>query len=163
MIVRTRNRWQVFGVVTLLSCVSVVARGAVTCGASASGVAFGIYDPLQAGPDTSTGNITVTCSATGSSAAITVFVSLSTGLSGTYSVRKMFSGANSLNYNLYGDITYTQIWGDGTSGTVRGSASVVVAPGSPRTLTGTWYGRAPAAQDVAAGTYADTIVVTVTY
>jgi spore coat protein U-like protein len=163
MIVRTCNRWRVIGVVTLMSCVSVAAHGAVSCGASASSVAFGIYDPLQGTPDTSTGNLTVTCSATGSSAFITVFVSLSTGLSGTYSARKMFSGANTLNYNLYGDNTYTQVWGDGTSGTVRGSASVLVAPGSPRTLTGTWYGRVPAAQDVAAGTYADTIVVTVTY
>ena len=147
-----------------MSCVSVVARGAVTCGASAGGVAFGTYDPLQASPDTSTGNLAVTCSiTTGGAAFITVDLSLSTGLSGSYSVRQMFSGANTLSYNLYNDNAYTQIWGDGNNGTVIASASVHVTPGNPGTLTDTVYGRVPAGQDAADGTYADTIVVTVTY
>jgi spore coat protein U-like protein len=75
----------------------------------------------------------------------------------------MFSGANSLSYNLYFSSAYTQVWGDGSSGTVRGTATLFVSPGAPRTVSGAIYGRAPAAQDVAAGTYADTIVVTVTY
>jgi spore coat protein U-like protein len=163
MIVRTRNRWRVFSVFALLSCVSVVAHGAVSCGASANGVAFGTYDPLQGSPDTSTGNVTVTCTTNGSSSFITVLVSLSTGLSGTYSARQMFSGPDALSYNLYGDNTYTQVWGDGNGGTMQGSTSLHVVPGGPRSLTSTVYGQVPAGQDVDGGTYADTIVVTVTY
>jgi spore coat protein U domain-containing protein, fimbrial subunit CupE1/2/3/6 len=150
------------GLVLLLGF-AACAEGAVTCTASASSVAFGTYDPLQATPAASTGSITVSCSATGPPATVNVLVSLSTGMSGSYAPRKMFSGANTLNYNLYFNTTYAQIWGDGSAGTFRGAATLFVRPGVPSTARGTVYGMIPAGQDVAAGSYADTIVMTVTY
>ena len=76
----------------------------------------------------------------------------------------MLSGANPLNYNLYFDAAYTQVRGDGTGGSQTGGANFTLSNSNKTdSTTSTIYGRAPALQDVAAGTYSDTITVTITY
>ena len=72
----------------------------------------------------------------------------------------MQSGANTLTYNLYLNAAETQIWGDGTGGSVIDNATITALLG---TVTVTAYGLMPAAQDVSPGAYADTITVTVSY
>jgi spore coat protein U-like protein len=141
------------------------AATTVNCTVSAGGIAFGIYNPLSAAPNASTGTLRVTCNGSGSgSTNVTVNVSLSTGLSGNYTTRKMLSGSNALNYNIYWSAAYAQIMGDGSGGSFAGNAGpFTVFAGSSNYATGTMYGRIPASQDVAPGVYADTIVVTVTY
>jgi spore coat protein U-like protein len=141
------------------------AATTVNCTVSAGGIAFGIYNPLNAAPNASTGSLRVTCSGSGSgSTNVTVNLSLSTGLGGNYATRKMFSGSNALNYNIYWSTAYSQIMGDGSGGSFAGSAGpFTVFAGSSNSVTGTMYGRIPASQDVAPGVYADSIVVTVTY
>jgi len=77
----------------------------------------------------------------------------------------MKSGTNTLSYNLYFDAAFTQIRGDGTGGSQVGGGTLTLTPSS-RTQSvpaSTIYGRIPAGQDVAAGNYSDTIIVTVTY
>lgn len=137
----------------------------VSCTASVSGLAFGIYNPLSPAADTSTGSLHVTCTGRGrGSQRVSVGVALSAGLSGTFSPRRMFSGANTLDYNIYWSTAYAQVMGDGTGGSYSGSAGpFTVYGGSSTTASGTMYGRIPALQDVAPGGYADTILVTVTY
>jgi spore coat protein U-like protein len=144
---------------------SAAAATTVNCTVSAGGVAFGIYNPLNTTPAASTGSLRVTCSGSGSgSANVTVNVSWSTGLSGTYTTRKMFSGLNALNYNIYWSTTYSQIMGDGSGGSFAGSAGpFTVFAGGSNSVTGTMYGLIPASQDVAPGSYADTVTVTVSY
>jgi spore coat protein U-like protein len=141
------------------------AATTVNCTASASGIAFGIYNPLSAVADASTGTIKVTCNGSGTgSVNVTLAVTLSTGLSGSYATRKMFSGANSLNYNIYWSTAYNQIVGDGTGGSFAGTAGpFTVLAGGSNTATGTFYGLIPASQDVVPGAYSDVITVTVTY
>ncbi|HXS20313.1 MAG TPA: spore coat protein U domain-containing protein, partial [Steroidobacteraceae bacterium] len=82
-------------------------------------------------------------------------VSMSAG-SGTLTSRVMKSGGSQLDYNLYTNSTHTTIWGDGTSGTVKVSATSLGA-------TYTVYGLIPALQNVPVGSYSDTVTVTVTY
>ena len=137
----------------------------ISCTASASSIAFGVYNPLSITPATSTGSMRVVCTGSGTgSANVTVGVTLSAGLSGTFATRKMFSGANSLNYNIYWSTAYTQVMGDGSGGSFAGSAGpFTVFAGGTGTATGTMYGRVPAQQDVAPGSYVDTILMTVTY
>jgi spore coat protein U-like protein len=137
----------------------------VNCTASASGIAFGIYNPLSAVATASTGSLKVTCNGSGTgSANVTLTVTLSAGLSGSYATREMFSGVNALNYNIYWSTAYNQIIGDGTGGSFAGTAGPFVVPaGGSNFATGTLYGRIPASQDVAPGAYSDVIIVTVTY
>jgi spore coat protein U-like protein len=141
------------------------AATTVACTASAGGIAFGVYNPLSGVGDASTGTLRITCNGRGTgSANVTVNVSLSAGLSGSYSTRKMFSGANSLNYNIFWSTAYNQIVGDGSGGSFGGSAGPFVVPaGGSNFATGTFYGLIPASQDVAPGSYSDVITVTVTY
>ena len=138
-------------------------HAAVTCAASATGVAFGNYSPLQTTATTSTGTVVVSCSATGAGGTVTLLFDLSAGMSGSYSPRKMFSGTHTLTYNLYLNTAHTQIWGDGTGGTAAISTTLTVTPRRAAQARQTVYGMIPSGQDVAAGSYSDTIVVTVSY
>ena len=134
-----------------LTAAACWAAPAEACTIGTTAVAFGQYDPRSATPDDGVGSVTLNCSAFRSAS-----VSMSTG-SGTYLQRKMTSGTNTLNYNLYTTSTRTIVWGNGTSG----SSIVPLA----RNFTGTItvYGRIPAGQNVRAGTYTDTVTVTVTF
>ena len=143
------------------------SRAAVTvnCTASAGGIAFGIYNPLSAVANASTGTLQVTCNGSGNGKTkITLNVTLSSGLSGTYASRKMFSGVNTLNYNIFWSTAYNQIIGDGSGGSVAGSVGPFrVAAGGSNVVTETFYGLIPASQNAAPGAYSDIITVTVIY
>ena len=154
---------------SLLACcgqlLPVLAVAAVSCSVTATGPAFGVYSPLNATPTYANSTVQVTCTLlSGGATTVTLVSSYSTGASGTYAMRTMLSGANTLNYNLFYDAAYTQIRGNGTGGSQTGGATLNLSPGTPTlSASGTIYGRIPARQDVAAGTYTDTIVVTITY
>jgi spore coat protein U-like protein len=143
------------------------AAAAADCTASATGVAFAIYDPSATAPNDSTGTVAVSCSYTGGGATQVAYsVRLSTGGSGSYAPRRMSAGANQLNYDLYSDAGHTLVWGNGLGGTTFMSGSFTVGPGVGNGLrqdSRTVYGRMPALQDALDGTYADTIVVTLEF
>lgn len=141
---------------TLASPVGAAILG--DCSVSASGVAFGVYDPSVPTALTSTGTISVSCTLVTN--ATSVAIDLSSGTSGSFSTRTLSNGIDILNYNLFQDIAQTMIWGDGTGGSTEFSGKVT--PGRP-TLTATVYGLLPASQDVGAGSFLDTITVTVNY
>lgn len=131
-----------------------IASAGVTL--SATTVNFGNYFPIDSSPDDSTGTITLTCS--GAPVRTPVF-SLSTGVSGTYVPRTLVNGSNTLDYNLYLDAARTQIFGDGSSGTVTYTGPNCHNSSYQFTI----YGRIPAGQNLASGVYADSITVTATY
>ena len=152
----------------LACCCSVMptlAAAAVTCSVTATGPAFGVYDPLNVTPTVANGQVSTTCTLTsGGATTVNLVTSFSTGNSGSYALRTMLSGANQLNYNIFKDAAYTQILGNGTGGSQTIVASLTLNGGNrTKTSTSTLYGRVPASQDVAAGSYTDTITVTVTY
>jgi spore coat protein U-like protein len=136
-----------------------------TCTVSATGPAFGIYNPCATAADEINGSLSATCTLlSGGAATVTLVDSFSTGSSGTYSNRTLRSGTNILNYNLYYDAGYSEIRGNGSGGSYTGSATLNLTAGNPtQTATGTIYGKIPAGQNVAPGTYTDTLVVTITF
>jgi spore coat protein U-like protein len=149
----------------VLSLIAARAEAVVSCTVTATGPAFGIYNPLAGAALDSNGNLAVTCTLlSGGTTSVTPQVRLSTGASGSYSPRTMISGVQALNYNIYFSAAYAQVWGDGTGGSFYGVATLTLTPGNPtQQATGVLYGQIPSGQDVRAGAYLDTIVVTVTY
>jgi len=134
---------------------------------STSGVAFGVYDSSLETPNDSTGALTVTCTyVTGSATRVSYEVALSTGNSGNYAQRLLRAGTATLNYNLFDSATRTRVWGNGTAGTGLVGGTLLVGPGvgnNTRQESHPVYGRIPARQDAAIGTYSDSIMVTLTF
>ncbi len=145
------------------ACVTARAQAAVGCTVTAIPVAFGTYDPLSSTPRTAAGRVTLRCTATGIAERVAASIALSPGLGGSFVTRTLLSGPNALGYNLFTSTAYTLVWGDGSAGTRVVSAALNVPAGATRTANRTVYGRIPALQNPAAGSFADTIVVTVSY
>jgi spore coat protein U-like protein len=144
-----------------LALVSGLAHAAsiTDCTVSVSGVVFGTYTPLAATALLSNGSVNIAC--TGIKGNNGVTIDLSPGSSGAYiPTRTLTSGTLSLNYNLYVDAGYSQVWGNGSGGSVEGSVSI--RKHSPN-ATLTIYGAVAARQDPAPGVYSDSIIVSVNY
>lgn len=138
-----------------------VGAGAA-CNVSATAVGFGSYDTLSPLNHDTTGTVTVTCSGL-PSMLMGYEILLSKGGAASYTPRQLASGSNKLNYNLFTGITHTTIWGDGTGGSAKVSGSMLVQLVIPTSNNHTIFGRVPARQNVASGSYADSITVTVNY
>lgn len=137
---------------------------AQSCSTSASAVAFGTYDPFAALPRDSTGSVSVNCAAHATALTLAYSVSLSSGGSGNVAARTLGVGANRIGYQLYADASRLMPWGDATGGTSQVFGSLLLNVALPVSATHTVYGRIPAGQTgVGAGSYADTITVTVSY
>lgn len=130
---------------------------AITCTISTVGVVFGSYDVFATTPLDSTGSVTYTCS---NVLGATITIDLSRGNASTFQPRQLRKGSTSLNYNLYRDAGTSQIWGDGTGGSVRYGP---VTPAENSATTVTIFGRIPARQDVSIGSYSDTITATINF
>lgn len=123
---------------------------------STTGVSFGAYNVFNTSPTDATGSITYTCAVLGGG----VTMDLSRGNASSYVPRQMRKGAESLAYNLYLDAAHASVWGDGTGGT---SHYGPVSPPLASPVIVTVYGRIPARQNVSAGAYTDTIIVTINF
>jgi len=154
-----RIRWRVI-LLCLVSFAST-ADAAVSCGVSTTGVAFGAYDPILGQARDTSGTISVSC--TGNSGdAVSYSILLSAG-DGTFSSRVMAGSAVPLQYNLYTDIARSQVWGDGTGGTIVVSDSYSLSS-SPTVRNYTVYGRIPSGEtNITAAAYSDSITITLNY
>lgn len=125
------------------------------CTVSSTPVTFGAYDRLTSSDLTALGSITVTCTAVGP---IAIF--LSAGGSGSFASRRMIAAGNlPLSYNLYIDQLGSRIWGNGTGGS-QSLTTTSAASSMPFQI----FGRIPALQTtVRAGSYSDTVMVTVNF
>ena len=145
-----------------------LSHAAMSCAVTASGVAFGVYDPVLTTPDDSTGTITVRCvyAGPGGADSTNYSVTLSAGGGLGFAPRKLLKGSATLDYNLYRDAGRTQVWGNGTGGTTIITGNIKVGPGvgnNSQTANHIVYGRIPAQQDPDGGNYADSILVTLTF
>jgi spore coat protein U-like protein len=142
---------------TATASMGVDATVTSNCAVSASPIAFGNVNVTSGSNANATGSISVTCTS-GTAWAASADAGLGTGA--TLSVRKMTAGSDLLNYALYTDSGRTTLWGDGAGGTT----ATISDTGSGAAQATTIYGRVPSGQSgVPAGSYADTVTVTVTY
>lgn len=125
------------------------------CSVNPTSVAFGVYSPFNVAPTDTAGTLRVSCDTT----TVGYTLLLNPGGAGTYAPRRLGGGAYTLAYNLYADALRTVIWGDGSGGTTTVSGAFAL----PGAIDHTVYGRVPAQQNVGAGTYTDTITVTLNF
>lgn len=120
-------------------------------------LAFGSYSVFSPTDSTGTGSFSVQDCA-GNASLFTA--TLSSG-SGTVAARTMtlIGSADKLQYNLYTSSTFTTIWGDPPGSTVAGRGATGPTSKAPVTI----YGRIPAGQDVSAGSYSDSITLTISF
>ena len=146
---------------TTTTTFAVSATVNANCLVSANALNFNTYAPNGGNVDVSS-TLSVRCT---KNTAYTVALNAGATAGGTLTQRLLTNGTDTLQYNLYTAAARTTVWGDGTasSATVAGTGAGLAAASA---VTHTVYGRlvdSTANQNVSAGSYADTITVTVTY
>lgn len=130
------------------------------CAISASTLNFGsVLSSALVSAVTGSTTISVTCT-NGSPYSI----GLDNGANALATQRRMINGANYLNYQLFTDAGRTIPWTTGansTTCTVAGQCITSTGTGTAQNFT--VYGSAIAVLPVAAGSYSDTVTMTVTY
>jgi spore coat protein U-like protein len=146
----------VAGATTATGTFTVQATIASACLVSATLLNFGTYSPSAGAALTGNSTISVNCT---SGTPYTTTLNIGSG-GGTFTTRTLLSGANTLNFNLYKDAAFTQVWGDGSTSTftVTGTGSGLLVSNNT-----TVYGQIPISQDKPTGVYTSLITVTVTY
>jgi spore coat protein U-like protein len=130
----------------------VTATVVASCSVTGSSVAFGNYTSSQLDQST---NVAVLCT-TGTT--YTVGLDAGVGSGASTSVRKMTGpGGATLSYQLSRDVAHATNWGNA----VGTDTSAGIGTGLSQNVT--VYGRIPSGQLPGAGSYTDTVTVTLTY
>ena len=141
---------------TATATLAVTASVANGCTIRTTPLAFGAYDPVVTNattPLSGTGGVEVTCTKN----AIT-HIGLGLGANALASDRRMILGTDFLTYELYQDAGHATVWG-----TVGAAMLSPVAAPSKAARTFSVYGLVPGGQDVAGGTYTDSVIATVNF
>jgi spore coat protein U domain-containing protein, fimbrial subunit CupE1/2/3/6 len=141
----------------MLAVLACPAAAAAQCTISTTAVNFGAYDVFAAAPRDSTGSVTYNCLLP-----LSVQITLTRGSSASFAPRTLTKGAETLGYNLYLNSGRSAIWGDGTGGTGIYSGTVSLFQLGTNIVV-TVFGRISALQDVAGGSYTDTVTATINF
>jgi spore coat protein U-like protein len=149
-----------------LGC-SGTASAVITCTfTSVPGVAIGVYQDFATTATPGTGSVTVQCTHTGGGSNNVNFV-IAIGTSantGQVNTRAMKNTANTdlLTYNLYRDVAHTQIWGNTVGTNTLSTPLTAIATNTSKSASVTIYALVPALQSASAGSYTDSVSITVT-
>src|SRR5581483_549225 len=144
----------VAGAGTATGTFTVQATISSACVVSATTLNFGAYSPAASSALTGSSTVSVNCT---SGSPYTTALNIGSG-GGSFVTRTMLNGGSTLDFNLYRDAAYSQVWGDGTGATftVAGTGSGLLTSNNI-----TVYGQIPISQDKQVGTYTSLITVTV--
>jgi spore coat protein U-like protein len=135
------------------------AEARASCAVSVSDVTFGRYDPALGAPNTGVGALSVACDKT--SGVDSYRLVLSVGRGSSYANRRMNNNDATIVYQLYQDLAHSKVWGDGTGGSHLVRASGIAENGGMQVFF--VYGQIPAGLKANAGSYADTVIMTIEY
>jgi len=138
---------RLFAAAAVAAAIALPAEAAPTCHSiSVTPLAFGNYDVYNAAPVDSVGTISYSCPPP-----LVPTVTIDAGLAFAGGHRRMTLGAgvDFLSYDIYSNAARSTIWS---------STPVFVIPLINTSVD--FYGRVFALQDVSAGSYTDTVVVT---
>ncbi|MDG2526774.1 spore coat U domain-containing protein [Stenotrophomonas sp. HITSZ_GD] len=159
----SRGLWLALAACALWCGIVGAARADTTCTVQPSTLAFGPVTATATRDATTTFN--VTCNTAGLSVLGTARVRLclsigdGSGGVGQYLPRRLSSGSNTLQYQIYRDSARTQVWGATGNATVPNPLVVDLAYSVPvlggaLTQQVTLYGRVPSGQSLTVGSYA---------
>ena len=156
---------------TWLACAGLLlaaaaARADTTCRITmGGGLAFGVYDSITVVPNDSMTTVSALCARVGGPRFVTITVQVGQGANGSsVNARRMAStsvAGEYLNYGIFRDTGRSAVWGFST-GVDTLSQTLSIDNNDRATATIPIYGRIPAQQDVAVGSYRDSVTVTIT-
>jgi spore coat protein U-like protein len=158
------RRAEAFATAALLLA-SAPAHAVFTCNGSNVSMSLGTYNGFQATALDASAVFVVSCSRLGGAATQPITVGIGpSSVSGAIATRqlRLAAGTDLLNYNLYRDAGRSIVWGS-TLGTNTVTQNLTVPNRASRSATFTIFARVNALQDVRAGTYNDSLTVTVTF
>jgi spore coat protein U-like protein len=154
------NTLKVLSIISFITALLITTNNVFAlCNVSTTPVTLGSYNVFSASPLDANGHIIVECDER-PQARVTISIGPSQN-SGGFDPRmmKLDTGNDLINYNLYTDRNRNKIYGDGTGNTHVTNKNVKA--GIP------WdsevFGRIPPLQDVRAGSYSETVTVTITW
>jgi spore coat protein U-like protein len=144
----------------MLAALAVPAHAAITCNVTSGGV-FAAYDPTAPGNDVNQTSFTVTCTkgAAGDPASVNYSVKVDNGLYSLGVNNRAAFGASRIKYDVFTNVTCGSAWKGGTA--ITGTVSTPSV--GTFTATSTYWGCVQPLQAVPAGTYTDTVTMTMTY
>jgi spore coat protein U-like protein len=154
----------------ILLALAAVGQAQAACAISSSGLAFGVYQPitfagkLTSADKTSTATVSVVCTGivTGGSYTLALGPSM-VGSGNRISTRYLAnaSGGNNMAFNIYRELSYSTVWGDGvTAGSLIGGS----IPAGDSSQSQSVYGKIPSGQStLMAGAYSGSLTMTLSY
>lgn len=141
------------------------ALAATSCRIMTGGsVAFGAYETMAAAATDTAAQVQVRCERDGGPPNVTLTMAISAGMHGaSANARRMLhtgAAGDYLGYGLFRDVSRSSIWGS-SPGVDTMSQTLTVPNKGSATATFVIYGRIPPLQNVSAGSYADSVQVTV--
>lgn len=128
------------------------------CSVQSSHVVFPPYDVYATAPLDAAGKLHYKCLPDPTRRTAKIHISFGPSPNGGFQ-RAMSSGGDRLQYNVYLDPDRKVVWGDGSHGT----RDYIAARTVDAVQTVHLYARIPPGQDVAAGTYADALVMSLDF
>lgn len=151
--------------VAIACLVPLAAEAATVCRGGAASMNFGAYLGDSATPQDSIGSFRLQCTREGGPANISITMGIGpSASSGSITARQMqkSGGTDMLSYNIYRDATRLAVWGQ-TAGVDTMTITQNLPNKATTTVSFTLYGRINGLQNVSAGSYGDTLTVTIDY
>jgi spore coat protein U-like protein len=141
-------------------CMATPAAAAISCTISMTNVVFGSISVLPGSAVDITATATITCSGANSNTTYRFCTDIRSGTDASGSQRRMASGANRLNFDLYKDSSRTQGWGNYANNFLGGGSQNDFTSNSSGNINAslTVYARVPGSQQSAVpGSYSETM------
>jgi spore coat protein U-like protein len=177
---RSLASWRDFAIMLCIGCASLLGGTAANAGSASANLTVQITitasctinvatlnfgasvagTALQAGATNGSTTVSTTCTNSSPYA-----IGLDNGANASSGQRRMKSGTNYINYNLYTDSGYANAWTTAASSTTCTTAnSCALGTGTGSAQTTTIYGQIPTvAVAPVPGAYSDTVSMTITY
>lgn len=142
---------------------SATAQAAISCSVTPSGFTS-VYDPAAALPTDNVSSVTINClRAVGDPGTTTYSLAANNGVNRTGQTNRARSAAGGLiRYDVYKDAARAVLWGPSSRGADM-TGTISFGTGTSASITLPYYSRIGAGQVAAAGSYTDTVTVTLIY